>query len=216
VVAVGSADLALNELSHRAYELMMLDLKMPGMTGLELLQRISGQYPEMAVIIMTAYGSMDTAIQAIRHQVLDYLLKPIAPADIVAAVERALLENSRIISEREEKARLDAGEKQVDQLLLGKDVVLHLQKRILEWHESIISLTATEAKLLTVLIDNRGKVVSNADLVGLVQGYHVGMEEAGKILRPVMCRLRNKLTCLPNGRNWIKNVRGAGYIFEVE
>ena len=68
---------------------------------------------------------------------------------------------------------------------------------------------------MEVLYELSGQVISHADLVHACQGYRVDNEEAAKILRPVVSRLRQKLVVLPGWNEWIKNIRGAGYVLEI-
>ena len=70
--------------------------------------------------------------------------------------------------------------------------------------------------MLKVLLDNRGRVLSHRELVQLVQGYEVAEWEAPEVLRPLVSRLRQKLSKFPGGKSWINNVRGTGYVFELE
>jgi DNA-binding response OmpR family regulator len=65
-------------------------------------------------------------------------------------------------------------------------------------------------------LENRGRVLSHRELVQLVQGYEVSEWEAPEVLRPLVSRLRQKLSTFPGGKIWIKNVRGTGYVLEVE
>jgi DNA-binding response OmpR family regulator len=92
---------------------------------------------------------------------------------------------------------------------------MDLNKRTITWDDGGISLTPTEARLLGVLIQEKGKMMSHAELVHLCQGYRVDNEEAAKILRPVVSRLRQKLSGIPSWQEWIKNVRGSGYVIEL-
>ena len=67
---------ALQELQRRSYHLVLSDLKMPHMNGLELLQRIAEQRLPVVTIIMTAFGTVETAIEAMKRGAYDYILKP--------------------------------------------------------------------------------------------------------------------------------------------
>ena len=69
---------------------------------------------------------------------------------------------------------------------------------------------------MKVLVENRGRVLSHRELVLLVQGYESNEWEAPEVLRPLISRLRRKLQNFPDGEQWISNVRGTGYLFEVQ
>ena len=77
---------ALDKLSSRPYNLMLTDIKMPGMDGVELLKRAHKPYPDLAVVMMTAYATVETAIEAMKIGALDYLLKPFELETLVAKV----------------------------------------------------------------------------------------------------------------------------------
>jgi two-component system response regulator HydG len=79
---------ALERLNERAYDLLFVDIKMPGMDGLELLEKIKAEYPETMVIIITAYGSIESAVKAMKSGASDYLLKPFKPEQLSLALEK--------------------------------------------------------------------------------------------------------------------------------
>lgn len=89
VTAVGDAASALERAKQERFDLVLTDMKMPEMDGLELMQALSKIHPEVITIVMTGYGSSETAKIAIRGGAYDYILKPVSAADIRLAVENA-------------------------------------------------------------------------------------------------------------------------------
>jgi CheY-like chemotaxis protein/nucleotide-binding universal stress UspA family protein len=77
---------ALDKLSTKPYHLMLTDIKMPGMDGVELLKKAHKLFPDLTVIMMTAYATVETAIEALKIGALDYLLKPFDPEILVDKV----------------------------------------------------------------------------------------------------------------------------------
>lgn len=75
----------IQRLGESDYDVMLLDLKMPDLDGLAVLEASSRLSPETQVIVFTAHGSLDSAIQAVRHGAHDYLLKPASCEDLLAA-----------------------------------------------------------------------------------------------------------------------------------
>ncbi|GAP42198.1 DNA-binding transcriptional response regulator, NtrC family [Lentimicrobium saccharophilum] len=75
-------------LRRRPYDLMILDIKLPGMSGLDILQQVKKLYPSMEVIMISGHGDMDTVIQAMRDGAIDYLRKPFRHIDIQLSIER--------------------------------------------------------------------------------------------------------------------------------
>ena len=94
--AVGGKE-ALELLEREAIDLVLTDLRMPGMDGLELLARVKGRWPHIAVILLTGYSSLNSAIQALRHGADDYLLKPCGEQEMIERL-RAALERREISS----------------------------------------------------------------------------------------------------------------------
>jgi len=88
------ATAALAKLPERAWDIILLDIKMPGMDGLTLLEKIHDQLPDIIVIIITAFASIDTAVEAMRLGAYEYQVKPVIHEEIKAIVKRALDERS--------------------------------------------------------------------------------------------------------------------------
>jgi DNA-binding response OmpR family regulator len=224
----GDGRSAVNALSEENFDLMLLDLKMPGMDGIQVLEETVKASPNTIVVMLTAHGSMESAIEALRQGAHDYLLKPAAPNEILASV--ALGISKRADSERKKQllAQVEASIQELkdaegvepDQVVsrsvftLGKDIKVDLERREV-WSGSIkVFLTPTEGKLMKVLLEKRGKVLSHKELVYLVQGYQTTDWEAPEIMRPLVSRLRRKLAQFEGGDEWIVNVRGTGYVFD--
>lgn len=81
---------ALLKLSQNEYNLLLLDLKLPGIDGMEILKSIRKLYPEMKVIIISAHGTIQTAVEAMKEGAVDFLEKPFAPSDLRQIVTKAL------------------------------------------------------------------------------------------------------------------------------
>src|SRR6186713_1193670 len=89
---------ALGELSHSSFDLVISDLKMPKMGGLDLLQHVGTLQPEALTVIMTGFGTVETAIDAMKQGAYDYILKPFKVEEIVHVVQRGL-EKKRLATE---------------------------------------------------------------------------------------------------------------------
>jgi len=86
-----SGDEALDKLRRDRFALVLADIKMPGMDGLEMLRRIKEMSEDTVVIVMTAYASLETAIKAIKYEAYDYLVKPFEDTDkVLATIEKGL------------------------------------------------------------------------------------------------------------------------------
>ena len=90
VASAASAEAGLQAVTARCPDLVILDIRLPGMNGLEAFERLHAMEPKLPVIIMTAYGTTETAIKATRMGAFDYILKPFDIPDMLAAIRKAL------------------------------------------------------------------------------------------------------------------------------
>lgn len=210
VASVPSGESAVEHLRHYSVDLMLLDLKMPGMNGLDVVQVVNQISPDTVIILLTAYGSMESAVEALRNRVHDYLLKPASPMQIIDSVKKGL---ERHQAQKAENSEYFSGQS-VYRLADGTEV--DLMRRTVHYKGKDESLTPAEGHLLKVFLENPGKVFTHRELVLLVQGYDVSQREAQEILRPLVSRLRHKLKDFPFLFERVVSVRGTGYIFETQ
>lgn len=228
VDAVATGEEALETINEQDYDLMLLDIKMPGISGIEVMRQARRQAPQTKIIILTGHGSLESAIEALRSGASDYILKPYDSEDILASIGRAL-------SEKAEKQRkemlIEQLESSLDQLkdvegittpdiparrviTLPEGIMVDLERREMWRGGERAHLTPTEGKLLSVFLENKGRVMAHKEIVFLVQGYETSEWEAPEVLRPMISRLRKKLATFPGVDDWIQNVRGTGYVFD--
>ncbi|HET7143913.1 MAG TPA: response regulator transcription factor [Anaerolineales bacterium] len=193
-------------------DLLIVDLKMPGMDGLEVVQVVNQISPETEVILLTAFGSTETAIQALRLRIHDYLLKPAAPAQIIATVKKGLAR--RVAKSRVANAAVIDSDDAIETVTLKDGTLVDLSRRQIKQKNKVEHLTPAEGRLLRILMENEGKVFSHRELVLLVQGYDTTQREAPEILRPLVSRLRHKLEKFPLLSEQVVSVRGTGYLYE--
>jgi len=212
VSAVPNGQAAVEHVRTHAVDLMVVDLKMPGMDGLEVIQVVNQTSPETEIILLTAHGSIETAVQALRLRIHDYLLKPASPAQILASVKKGL---SRRTSKSRVNAVATASAENAQEVYTLKDgTMVDLSRRQIKFKSKVEHLTPAEGRLLRILMENEGKVFSHRELVLLVQGYDTSQREAPEILRPLVSRLRHKLEAFPSLSERVVSVRGTGYLYE--
>lgn len=90
-----NGDKALDIIAHKPVDLVLSDIKMPEMDGLALTEELKRAHPEIPVILMTGYPSVDTAVTALRHRVVDYVIKPFNINQLYKTIDAALREKSR-------------------------------------------------------------------------------------------------------------------------
>lgn len=209
VTSVANGELAVEHIRQYTVDLIVLDLKMPGMNGMDVVQVTNQISPDTEIILLTAHGSMETAVEALRQRVHDYLFKPASPTQILESVKRGLERREAKMRERQEEEEI--------QVYTTKDgIEVDLMRRTVSQADLVESLTPAEGHLLKVFLGNEGKVFSHRELVLLVQGYDVSQREAQEILRPLVSRLRHKLDAFPTLHQRIVSVRGTGYVYEPE
>lgn len=212
VTAVSNGQAAVEHVRTHAVDLMIVDLKMPGMDGLEVVQVVNQTSPETEIILLTAHGSIETAVQALRLRIHDYLLKPASPPQILASVKKGL---SRRTTKSRSSAVVSASSDNAQDIYTLKDsTMVDLSRRQIKFKTKIEHLTPAEGRLLRILMENEGKVFSHRELVLLVQGYDTSQQEAPEILRPLVSRLRHKLEAFPSLSEKVVSVRGTGYLYE--
>ncbi len=141
VSTAASAEEALKQLAESAFDLVLADIRMPGMDGLELLEIVKRKNPDQTVVMMTAFGEIDTAVGAIRSGAYDFITKPFEHDALVLRLEKAL-ERSTLIRENQ-RLQQACAPLSVFQTLVGKSAVMQ------RLYETIQMAAKTE---LTVLI----------------------------------------------------------------
>jgi two-component system KDP operon response regulator KdpE len=213
-----------------AFDLAVLDLRLPGVDGLQVLEGIRRISSETIVILITGYGTLETAIQALRKGAYDFLLKPCPVNEVLSAVRRALSEltagrhRRALITQLQSTlqalvATTDGVDKTVqeaekaDGVLTVGDVQIDRAKHLVTYRSQPVDLTPTEFRLLECLVGRVDEVRTPQDLVRCAQGYETDAWGARSIVRVHIRRLRRKLEPDPENPRYILNVRGVGYLF---
>jgi DNA-binding response OmpR family regulator len=207
VTAVSSGEAALDRLQDTAFDLAILDLKLGGaVDGQRVLEAIRWRWPATVVIMLTAHGSLETAVDAIQEGVDGYLLKPVRPAEVRRAVDEALYRRRKLL-EAEQKAN---GE----HLLRRGPFSVDLERHQAMFEGQSLDLSPRDFTLLVHLMQNAPQVVGPKELVRVVRQYEPDhMHEAREIIKWYIHRLRQKVEPEPSNPRYILNVRGVGYRF---
>lgn len=237
VHTAASGEEALEMMQRQDYDVVLTDIRMPGLTGVDLLARVKEQAPDAVVILLTGYASLETAIESLRLGAHDYLVKPSSSQDIRNSVSQGL-ERARNLRHRRvllrtirenveeltgERADDTPGEAAAKQQAAGTPVVtpvttmtigpltIYPGRYQISVGDQPIDLTPTEFDLLLYLAAHRGRVVPCSELVREVRGYALEEHEAREVIRPHVSNLRRKLKSSGQNPNIIVNVRGIGY-----
>ncbi len=230
VLTVVSGEESIEIMEDEDIAVMIAEVHLPDTDGIALIKAASHISPGMVSVILTGHASMESAIEALRLEVHDYLLKPISSQELLSSVSGALSQRDQTkrklllleqletsiqqLKEIEGMSEFSKPERRV--IALPKDIQADLSRRELWRGSDLVRLTPTEGKMLQVFIDNWGRVMTHSEIAFLVQGYEVSEWEAPEVLRPLISRLRKKLAIFPGGKGWIRSVRGTGYVFDAE
>jgi len=241
VLTASSGQEALQVMGDMAVDLVMVDLKMEGMDGLTLMEQIKQWWPTTVLIILTGYGTLESALKALRYGAHDYLLKPSGPEDIKRSVREGLEKRWREARRQDLLAQIEAGVRELSaevlsvgaakelgelrDIALGRPesppllkvgpLVIELEKHMATLNGRPLKLTPVEFGTLTHLAREAGRVVTCSALVKEVQGYDCHEQEARTIMKTHIRHLRQKLESDPSDPEYILNVRGVGYMLVV-
>ena len=205
--AVHRGDAVLETLASGRYDLLILDIMLPGMMGLDVLRdvRRNGSTP---VLMLSARGEETDRVLGLELGADDYLPKPCSPRELAARV--------RSILRRTTAADLDATSKNSADIKLLRvgDLELNLGARLVHCAGLTIDLTGTEFNVLHELLKCPGELIKKDDLSRRALGRR--LESFDRSLDTHVSNLRKKLGPTGQGRPRINSVRGAGYIYVVE
>src|SRR5574337_1053367 len=111
VVSASDGLQAITQVGKEGYDLIFLDMKMPGMCGMEVLERVKTISPETVVILMTAYGTIETAVEAMKKGAYDYIIKPFSPDQIELLISRINERQKLIVENRYWRSNANIDEK---------------------------------------------------------------------------------------------------------
>lgn len=187
-------------------DLILMDIMMPVMNGIEAMKQIKIQKPKIPVILLTAKDDTDDIVEGLDSGADEYVTKPFVFEELNARI-RARLRNAQIISEEGAKS-MDADSD--NPIIEYKDIKIDPVRFECYVNGNLTSLSKTEFDLLLYLLKNKGKVVSREELLKNVWGYHYG---GSNIVDVYINYLREKIS-----RNMktkiIETVRGRGYIIQ--
>lgn len=195
VAIAASGNEALNRALERPPDLIVLDIMLPGLNGLEVAQRLRSAGDTVPILMLTARDAVVDRVQGLETGADDYLVKPFAPEELVARV-RALLRRSQ--EERHEVLRY-------------ADVELDTGTRIAHRGPREIELSPTEYELLALFLRRPRQVLTREIILDRVWGME--FEGSSNVMEVYVGYLRNKLEAGGEPR-LIHTVRGVGYVFK--
>lgn len=198
VITAENGDDALHVAEEQRPDIVLLDIVMPGMNGLEVMRHLR-ERTSVPVILLTARGSDTDKVRGLELGADDYVAKPFSPEELSARV-RAVLRRSLAHAPGENIVRV-------------RDIEIDLNRRLVKRGGEMIMLTRTEWMLLQYLAANPGKIMLNAELLGRVWGPEY--RDDLQYLRVWVSRLRRKLEVDPSSPRLIRTFQGVGYMLAV-
>lgn len=190
---------AFTRIDSRSYDLILLDMNLPKIDGMDLLQQIHGTHPHLPILVLTARNTTEDLVQALEHGAQDYLIKPFSLLELLARI-RTLIRRTDLHAALPAPARRGT-------LSINKQ-----ERRILRGDRSI-DLTPREFALLEHLMENMGKPVSRSTLMQEV--WNVPFDPNTNIVDVYMKYLRDKID-VEGEPKLIRTVRGVGYVLSVD
>jgi two-component system phosphate regulon response regulator OmpR len=180
---------AWSKLNEYVFDLIIVDVMMPGETGVEFTANFRKKN-DAPVLMLTAMGEVEDRIAGLESGADDYLPKPFDPRELLLRVNSIL--------QRTKKSH--------DNSMVFNEVMFDLDKNRLHDSKGDIIITSNESKLLKVLSINKGKAVSREELAKLCGGINERSVDVQ------ITRLRNKIEKEPKKPRYLKTVRGEGYV----
>jgi|APCry1669188910_1035180.scaffolds.fasta_scaffold13347_2 DNA-binding response OmpR family regulator len=244
VTTASSGEEAVSLFSSQTFDLMLVDLQMTGINGIQVVESLRARGLDTEVIVLTGHGSLESAIEGLHQGIFDYMLKTSDPAQIMDRVAAGLAErlkrhrqsllintigqavqelaNSGSIMQTAEDSHTSIGSSS-NTNATGHDRVLTIGHLHLDtWHQTAtlsersLNLTPTEFRLLLCLAEHSGQMLSYTQLVRCAQGYETSELEAGELIKPHIHHLRQKIEPDPSAPRYLLNVRGKGYILQID
>jgi two-component system, OmpR family, response regulator MtrA len=187
---------ALKEARHTIPDLVVLDIRLPGIDGWEVCRRIR-QQSNVPILMMTALGEDESLVKGLRLGADDYVAKPFSPMVLAARVQ-ALLRRAAPAS--------------VQRLVSLRGLTIDLASAEVRRDDEVVHLTPTEFRLLAALARRPGQVVAPSELMRLAQGYDVPEREAQEIVKVHVRHLRHKIEPQVDRPRYVLTVRGMGYM----
>jgi DNA-binding response OmpR family regulator len=197
---------ALKQALECHYDLIILDLVMPGMDGRDVLDQFLAARPEQAVLVLSCVGDVATKVDCLERGAQDYLTKPFSLAELLARVRVRLREDAHLRADavRSGEVAAVAGSSGSGEVIRVGGLTLDVARLVADIGQGPVALTRLEFLLLRELAEHFGESVPKGRLLASVWGYD--FDPGSNVVDVCVRRLRSKL-----GFDLIKTVRGEGY-----
>ncbi len=191
--------LGLSTLNTQKFDLVILDLTLPGLDGLEVCNDIRKRY-DIPIIISSARHDITDKVEALERGADDYMPKPYNPRELEARIRSLLRRKSNDFAASQNRAKPKPKDIQVDE-----------KQQLITLKGEPLQLTKAEYGILKYLAQKEGGVVSREELIYNVEA--ISEESSNKSIDVIVGRIRQKLGEVPKDPKYIHSVRGVGYKF---
>ncbi|MCS7009999.1 MAG: response regulator transcription factor, partial [Anaerolineales bacterium] len=216
---------------QHAFDLVYLDIRLPDLSGMDVLKHIHAVRPDLPVVLFTAQPDLQTALEALRHGAADYLLKPLHPNDFLQRTQTLLAHHALERRKRQLREQIASLQAELDRLeqndsadtqttlksppekryLQKTNITLDVYTQRVFCSEQEIELPLSAFNYLVVLMRHAPEVVDYLTLVTEAQGYQVDIREAQELAKWHIYQIRRSLESYKCSCLRIVNVRGIGY-----
>ncbi|MGH2521214.1 MAG: response regulator [Anaerolineales bacterium] len=233
---------ALQRLMGAVYDLVYLDIHLPGMNGLQVLKEIHRLHSQLSVVLFTGHATLQSALDAMRLGAIDYLIKPVDPDTLIARTQVILADQAVQRRRREIQAQIESLQSELkslekaapppleeagagpattfaapaDRFLKRGPLILDLQARRATFAGRVLTLPPAAFDYLVVLTRHAPDVVGYQTLVAEAQGYQTDLRQAQELAKWHIHELRDSLEPDPQRPLHVLNVRGIGYRLVVD
>ena len=189
-----NAEQAKNRLKYLKFDIIILDVMMPGQNGYELTKEIKKQI-KVPIILLTAKGEVENRIKGLEIGADDYIGKPFEPKELLLRVKNIIKKDSKI----DLNSKYYVGNAEID-----------LNKMIVNLNNKLKKINNSEKKVLIEMLANPGKTYSREE-IGKISG--INQERSIDVM---ITRLRHKLEINPKSPKYLQTMRGSGYVLWIE
>ena len=194
ISTAGNAEEAKEKLKYIKFDILILDVMMPGQSGYELTEEIKKTI-QVPIILLTAKGEVENRIKGLELGADDYIGKPFEPKELLLRIKNII----------KNKNKLDLSSK----LFVGQ-AEINLNKMTINFNNKIRKINNTEKKVLIEMLSNPGKTFSREE-IGKISG--INQERSIDVM---VTRLRQKLESDPKNPKYLQTIRGSGYVLWIE
>jgi DNA-binding response OmpR family regulator len=220
------------------FDVILSDVRMREMDGLQFLGELRNHYPEISVMMMTGHGTVDTAVQAMREGAVNYLLKPISRRGLLEGVREAIQLRTEKLQKRtlmeqvvlnlqalgmydtaleamlRKKTPANGTTSADNRFLQVRDLIIDQYRLVALLKGNLLDLTPTEFEILYCLVQAGGRVVTFEEVANRLRGVQMERDEARTMLSSHFTNLRSKLR-EAGGDDYLMNSRSNGYFINA-